>query len=91
MNIEHMTLSELIQYGNLPALVVVQLERLQTLDNDHEKDIAATDRKIELLREQIYFAAQTINEFEAIIQRGDTPSAKIKRLRAELSACSLER
>ena len=91
MNIEHMTIAELIQYGNLPATVVRILEGVKDAEALVAKDIAATDSKIELLREQIYFARSTIDEFEAILKLGDTPSAKIKLLRAELSACSLER
>jgi len=86
-----MTLSELLRYADLPAQVVTELERVTTLFSDHEKEVADLVSQIELLHEQLYFARSTIDEFEAILKLGDTPSAKIKLLRAELSACSLER
>ena len=91
MNIEHMTLDELIKYGDLPAKVVQILENIKDAEALVAKENAATDHRIDLLEEQLYFARSTINEFEAILKLGDTPSAKIKLLRAELGACSLER
>jgi len=91
MNIDNMTLSELLRYANLPAQVVTELDRVHTLFSDHEAESVELLKRIELLEEQVYFAAQTIDNFEEILKLGDTPSAKIKLLRAELSACSLER
>jgi hypothetical protein len=91
MNIDNMTLAELIRYADLPAQVATELDRVHTLSSDHEKEVAGLVSQIELLHEQLYFAAQTVNNFEVILKLGDTPSAKIKLLRAELSACSLER
>jgi len=91
MRTENMTLSELIRYADLPAKVVTELERLQTLDNEGSSEVMEYQRRIELLEEQIYFAVRTIDNFEAILKLGDTPSTKIKLLRAELGACSLER
>lgn len=91
MNIDNMTLAELIRYADLPAQVVTELDRVHSVFSDHEKEVADLVSQIELLHERVYFARSTIDEFEAILKLGDTPSAKIKLLRAELSACSLER
>ena len=91
MNIDHMTISELIKYGDLPAKVVQILEGIKDAEALVAKENAATDHRIDLLEEQLYFARSTLNEFEAILKLGVSPSAKIKLLRAELSACSLER
>jgi len=91
MRTENMTLSELIRYADLPAQVVTELDRVHTLFSEHEKEVGSLVSQIELLHEQIYFARSTIDEFEAILKLGDAPSAKIKLLRAELGACSLER
>ena len=91
MRTENMTLAELVRYADLPAQVVTELDRVVTLFSDHEKEVAGLVSQIELLHEQLYFARSTLNEFEAILELGDTPSAKIELLRAELSACSLER
>jgi hypothetical protein len=91
MNIDNMTLSELIRYANLPVQVITELDRVHTLFSDHEAETVELLKRIDLLEEQLYFARSTLNEFEAILKQGDTPSAKIELLRAELSACPLER
>ena len=91
MNTDYITLDELIRYCELPAKVVQIMEGIKDAEALVAKENAATNRQIELLDEQLYFARSTINEIEAILKLGDTPSVKIKLLRAELGACSLER